>query len=116
MAHFDRIFLKGEGVFSKALLKVRQDLIHGGTQYICIFQGFFVTTTTKTQLVLKKFLVAPEERRIPIVPTILSDHRMTTKQAKYLIVKACLIQKYTEVIHITTQEVKKNLNFPSHLF
>ena len=31
MAHFDRIFLKGEGVFSKAFEKERYDLIQGGT-------------------------------------------------------------------------------------
>lgn len=68
----------------------------------------FITTTAKNQLVLKEFLVAPEERRISIVSTILSDHRMITKQAKYLIVKACVIQKHSWVIHITTKEVKKN--------
>ena len=72
-------------------------------------------TTAKNQLVLKEFLVAPEKLRIPIVSTILSDHRMTTKQTKYVIVKACVIQKHTWVIHITTKEVKKNQNFPSHL-
>ena len=70
------------------------------------FKDTVLMTTAKNQLVLKEFLVAPEKLRIPIVSTILSDHRMTTKQTKYLIVKA---------IHITTQEVKKKLNFPSHL-
>ena len=72
------------------------------------FKDTVLTTTAKTQLLLKEFLVAPEERRIPIVYTILSDHRMTTKQTKYLIVKACVVQKHTWVIHITTKEVKKN--------
>ena len=36
-----------------------------------------------------------------------------TPAAKYLIVKAYVIQKHTWVIHIKTQEVKKKLNFPS---